>query len=331
MSMPFRTSHVARCGLRAGARSTRALPALALLAACTGGRPAEDAGAADAAAGDATALSAGPEPLVSVAFENPRNQVVLQVAIGDAGPFNFLLDTATDPSGLDLATADSLGIAVDRASGGLAVGTGSEDVRIYPVAIGGLSIGGVPFDTVPAMASTFLTMIGERLGMPLHGVLGVSFLHDKAVVIDYPARRVHIYDEALPVREGANVVSIPMERNGNDVVVPGLAVNGRPLRVTLDTGSSLVLSVYASAAERLGLDSLRANAREETVRGFRGEASILVATVDSIGLGPLVVRDAEVSFPERDGTTDGNLGNGYLQNFILTVDYLSERVTLERP
>jgi predicted aspartyl protease len=108
-------------------------------------------------------------------------------------------------------------------------------------------------------------------------------------------------------------------------------VNGRPLRVTLDTGSSLVLSVYASAAERLGLDSLRANAREETVRGFRGEASILVATVDSIGLGPLVVRDAEVSFPERDGTTDGNLGNGYLQNFILTVDYLSERVTLERP
>lgn len=268
---------------------------------------------------------------MSVPFRMPRDQILLEVEIDGRGPFNFLLDSATDPSGFDLATADSLGVPVDRESGGFAVGTGTEEVRIYPVAIGGLSIGGVPFDTVPAMASTFLTAIGERLGVPLHGVLGVSFLGDKAVVIDYPSRRIDIYAEALPVPEGEGVVSIPMEREGNDVVVPGFEVNGHALRVTLDTGSSLALSVYRWAAARTGLDSLRAGAREETVRGFRGQASIQVASVDSIGLASLTMYGPEVSFPERDGSTDGNLGNGYLGQFVLTLDYIAERVTLMRP
>lgn len=292
--------------------------------ACAGGEPATGDGAAAAAA-----APAGPEPVVSVDFENPRNQIVLQVGIGEAGPFNFLLDTATDPSAFDLDTADSLGIPVDRESGGFAVGTGSQDVRIYPVEIGGLSIGGVEFDTIASMAAGFLRRLGEPLGVPLHGVLGVSFLRDKAVVIDYPARRIHIYDEPVPVPEGPDVVSIPMEREGNDVVVPGFLVDGEPLRVTLDTGSSLVLSVYSTPAARLGIGD--GGAREDTVRGFRGEATIRVVDVDSIGLGPLQLRDVEVVLPGRDLLTEGNLGNGYLQHFVLTVDYLGERVTLQRP
>jgi hypothetical protein len=270
-------------------------------------------------------------PIASVPFDNPRNQIVVQATIGGAGPFNFLLDTATDPSGFDLDLADSLGFAVHRESGRLAVGTGSLDVRIYPTGVGGLSLGGVAFDTFPSMASGFLSGLGERLGRPLHGILGVSFLEDKAVVIDYPDRMVHIYDRPLPIPSGPNVVTMPMARNGNDIVIPDFQVNGRPVRVTLDTGSSLTLSIYAPAATRLGLDSLRASARGSTVRGYRGEASLQLARADSIGLGPLVVRHAEISFPERDGATDRNLGNGYLQGLILTLDYLSDRVSLERP
>ncbi len=300
-----------------------------LLLACAGGAPADDAGGA----GEEIAASApaGPEPMVSVDFRMPRNQIVVQARIGGAGPFNFLLDTATDPSGFDLATADSLGIPVDRESGGFAVGTGSQQVRIYPLEIGGLSIGGVEFDTIPAVASGYLRALGEPLGLPLHGVLGVSFLRGKAVVIDYPTRRVHIYDEPLPVPEGPDVVSIPMRRDGNDVVIPDFEVNGQPLLVTLDTGASLNLSVYRAAAERLGIDSLRARGKEAASRGFRGDASMVLITVDSIGLGPLQLHGAEVAFPERDRDTDGNLGNGYLRHFVLTVDYLAGRVTLARP
>lgn len=308
---------------------TRFLVALAMLSAlssCSGDRGVP----ADVPRG-AAAEDAGPQPLVTVPFDDPRNQIVVQVEIDGRSPFNFLLDTATDPSGFDLTTADSLGIPVDRASGGFAVGTGSDEVVIYPVSIGGLSVGGVAFDTLAAMSSGIIAMLGERLGIPLHGVLGVSFLHDKAVVIDYPNRRVSIYGEALPVPEGPDVVSMAMERNGNDIVIPDFRVNGHPLRVTLDTGSSLTLSVYGAAAERTGLDALREGARVDTVRGFRGAATTLTATVDSIGVGPLTMVDAEVSFPDRVGETDGNLGNGYLKAFVLTLDYIAGRVTLRRP
>ena len=97
------------------------------------------------------------------------------------------------------------------------------------------------------------------------------------------------------------------------MIVEPVYLNGGPLRVTLDTGSSLNLEVYSSAAARLGLDALRATADSGTVRGARGEATILTVRADSLRIGPVSRTDVEITFPERDGGTDGNLGNGFLR------------------
>jgi hypothetical protein len=270
-----------------------------------------------------------PTPVVTFPFELVRNQIVVPVTIGGQGPFHMLLDTAVDPSGIDLETALGAGVAIDTTVSGQAVGTGSGQTIIYPGEIAGLEIAGHSFEPFPTVASTIFGALGERLGRPLHGILGVSFLGSRTVRIDYPARRVSLYDEPWPNEPEPGGVALPLSRDGNDVVVDPFHVNGRPFRMSLDTGSSLTLELYSPTVTELGLDSLRAGAEAGTVMGARGEAAILTARVDSIGIGPLQVHDAEVTFPERDGSTDGNLGNGYLSEFVLTVDYLGGRLLLE--
>lgn len=266
---------------------------------------------------------------VVVPFEFTRNQIVMQVMLEGQGPFNMLLDTAVDPSAVDLATADQVGLPVDRDASGEASGTGSDRRTIYAAEITGLQIAGRRFEPLPAVAVD-MAALEERLGVPLHGVLGYSFLSTRAVKIDYPARQVHIYDGAAPESTSPDRFEIPMTFEGHDVVIDPLHVNDLPLRVSLDTGSSLTLEVYGPAVERLGLGHLREDAEAGSVMGARGEATILTSPVGSIRVGNLESPDPEIIFPERDGRTDGNLGNGFLQSFVLTVDYVSKRVIIER-
>lgn len=289
---------------------TAAGAALALGCATRGGEPTD--------AGDA----------VRVPFDLVRRQVVVEVRIGGRGPYAMLIDTAVSPSGIDLETARALGLDIDTDAGGEAAGTGSGRVPIYPTRIEDLSIGGLEAGTIEAVAMD-LGPLGARLGRPLHGVLGYSFLRGRAVRIDYPARTVDIIRGAYgrPVADGG--VEFPLELAGTDVHLGPVFVDGAPLDVSLDTGSSLTLEVSGHAVERLGLAALRAAADTSVVRGARGEALVFGATADSLRIGGLTVLSPRIDFPERDRAVDGNLGNGFLRHFVLTVDYVGRRVILE--
>src|SRR2546430_17463333 len=53
---------------------------------------------------------------VEVPFEFVHNQIVVEVKIAGKGPYSMLLDTDTDPSAIDLATARELGLKLDGRS-----------------------------------------------------------------------------------------------------------------------------------------------------------------------------------------------------------------------
>src|SRR3977135_256741 len=53
---------------------------------------------------------------VEVPFEFVANQIIVQVKIAGKGPYSMLLDTDTDPSAIDLATARELGLRLDARS-----------------------------------------------------------------------------------------------------------------------------------------------------------------------------------------------------------------------
>ena len=300
--------------------------AVTALGAGSGGCAAPQSEPEGRAAPDAAEV---PEAVVSVPFELVRNQIVLQVRLGEHGPFNMLLDTAVNPSAIDMAAAERAGQPVDRSVQSEASGTGSDRVTIFGARIEGLTMEGHEFEPIDALA-TNMTALGERLGRPLHGILGHSFLSTRAVRIDYPGRVVHIFEGPAPEPPDGERFEMSLLRDGTDVLIEPVYLNGQPLTVTLDTGSSLTLEVYGHAATRLGLDDLRASADSGTVVGARGEASILAATADSLRVGPFTLGDPEVVFPERDRDTDGNIGNGFFRDLVLTVDYVANRLIITR-
>src|SRR5262249_22940495 len=121
---------------------------------------------------------------VEIPFEFEHNQVIVQVKIAGKGPFNMLLDTNTDPSAIDTAAARDLGLAVGS-KGSPATGGGTQTNTIYSTVLQNVEVGGIVARELAA-ATIDLTKLAEKLGRPIQGVLGYSFLKDRIVQIDYP-------------------------------------------------------------------------------------------------------------------------------------------------
>jgi len=116
---------------------------------------------------------------------------MLPVKINGAVTFDMMLDTGTDPSAIDLATAKAVGLKLDptgrRSSGG---GTGVN--LAYETRLPLLGVGGLAAKNVPAVAID-LSEVSRRFGRPVHGILGHSLLNGRIVQIDYPKRVVRFY------------------------------------------------------------------------------------------------------------------------------------------
>src|SRR2546423_13849147 len=109
---------------------------------------------------------------VEVPFEFVANQIIVQAKIGGKGPFNMLIDTDTDPSAIDATTAKELGLDVG-ARGSVASGGGTEKNIVYPTRLPTIEVGAVSARDVLA-ATIDLKKLGEKIGKPIHGVLGYS-------------------------------------------------------------------------------------------------------------------------------------------------------------
>jgi hypothetical protein len=65
------------------------------------------------------------DPIIEVPFEFVQSEIILRVKVNDQGPFNMALDTGTDPSAIDLATAKRIGLKLaDKGQRGEGGGTG---------------------------------------------------------------------------------------------------------------------------------------------------------------------------------------------------------------
>jgi hypothetical protein len=108
------------------------------------------------------------QQVIEVPFDFFRNEIIVQVKVDGKGLFNMMLDTGTDPSAIDIATARELGLKLDSV-GGKATGGGSGVNLAYGTKLPLVELGGITAKNVEA-AAIDLTKVSERLGKPLHGV-----------------------------------------------------------------------------------------------------------------------------------------------------------------
>ena len=261
-----------------------------------------------------------------IPFKLIENQVVVAISLGGKGVFASLLDVAVAPSVVDLALARELGLPIDESAPGEAAGQGAESATFYPSELRDLQIDGHVVGTIEAVAAD-LASLGARLGRPLHAILGQSFFEGRIVQFDYPHRLLKL--DPVIVEGG---FSLPIEGAADLTPVVPVTVNDRQAPVLLDTGSSLTLGIYLDAVDDLALASARDAATPRILTGARGKVEAREGVVESLALGDVRLERVPTVFlprPASDPTrASGNLGNGFLQHTILTLDYRRRRLNI---
>jgi len=282
-----------------------------------------------------SAQAGGKQQVVEVPFDFYKNEIILQVKVNGKGPFNMMLDTGTDPSAVDLTTARDIGLKL-HPLGKPGTGGGTDVNLTYYTELPLVEVSSFTVKDVETLALD-LSKVSERLGKPLHGVLGHSVLNGRIVQIDYPNRVVRFYSQPL-FSKAANTPkrSVLSFRYADNVLLDDVFVNGKKVVGNLDTGSSGTFNLTPAAVSYLGLEEEFNQAPVSTDVGYNGVSQNRKGKVNNVTVGGISVDAPAVIYfgkgTGRDKKPWGiNIGNAFLKDFVLTLDYRNKLVVLERP
>jgi len=274
---------------------------------------------------------------VEIPFDFVRNEIVVQVRVDGKGPFNMMLDTGTDPSVIDLATAKELGLKLSSAGGPIS-GGGTDKNLAYETKLPLVEAGGLTVKNLAAVAVD-ISKVGERLGKPLHGVLGHSLLNGRVVQIDYANHVVRFYSKS-PFTKGDRQVNTAKRtvvsfRYDDNVLIDDVFVNGKKMTANLDTGSSGSFHLTPAAVSYLGLEDEVNRARATSSVGYNNVSENREGKVSNVTIGGISVDEPSVTFFGKGAGRDKkpwglNIGNVFLKDFLVTIDYRSKLITLEK-
>lgn len=124
-------------------------------------------------------------------------------------------------------------------------------------------------------------------------------------------------------------------RYDDNVLIDGVSVNGKKLTGNLDTGSDGTFQLTPAAVSYLGLDDEVSKAQVSASVGYNGVAENRKGNLRNVTIGGISVDAPAVIFfgkgTGRDKKVWGiNIGNAFLKDFVMTIDYQNRLITLER-
>jgi len=277
-------------------------------------------------------------PAIEIPFDFYRNEIVLEVKVNGKGPFSMMLDTGTDPSAIELLTARELGLKLIPL-GSPPVGGGNAPRQVYGVYLPLVEVGGITTRNLESVAID-LSKISERIGKPIQGVLGHSLLKGRIVQIDYPNRIVRFYSQSpfakMPKQPNTPTHTVLRFRYVDNVLIDDVFVNGKKMVANFDTGSNGTFDLTPPAVAYLGMEEEVSRAPASSDVGYNGVAENKKGELNNVTIGGISVDGAPVVFfakgTGRDKRPWGiNIGNEFLKDFVVTIDYRSKLITLEKP
>ncbi len=266
-----------------------------------------------------------------IPFTFDRDIIMIQGMLNGSGPYNFVLDTGTDPSVVDLSLSKEIAL--------FHVSLGDQDVgedQLVSIEVPTplkLKVGDLPASRKMFLALD-LTEISDKLGTPVHGILGYNFIRDNILQIKYSERTLSFF----PFGEGpqnTNAPGMPIEfiDDGTFPVLDDVIVNGKPVRISLDTGSNKTLTLFTAGVAHVGLNEALENAALIESVGFGGADESKVVDSISVAVGDHTPRSMTIYcdvFSQKSkvplSTRGGNMGNKIFQHFTVTFDYEKKRV-----
>ncbi|SEL65461.1 Predicted aspartyl protease [Sphingomonas palmae] len=182
----------------------------------------------------ALAPSATSQPADDLSFAEVDRRMTVPVEIAGAGTYRFIIDTGAQRSVISRQLARRLGLPAGR--------------RVRLTAMTGSSI----VDTAIIPSLSVSTLGGEQIEAPALdgvdlgalGLLGIDTLQRHRLVIDFDAARMSVAASTRrdrAVRAAPGEIVIQARSIFGQLVVTNATINGRRVRVVLDTGTSISL------------------------------------------------------------------------------------------
>jgi hypothetical protein len=229
-------------------------------------------------------------------------------------PIQFTLETGGSLFAISARAAKALGLRVDSVE--MAPGVPSPRASIDSLNIGGATLHGL-----------IARVDAQFDGMNEDGLVSIPMLADLLWTIDLANSRLVLERGSLPAPNGRDVFAIAGKDRGRRIDIP-LNVGGQQEAAVLDTRYADWIIVSDSLIPRLALAGPLRNAG--TAWGpAQGTFEMRGARLaDSVTLGRYAVPRAAIVFRDRRGAV---VGNAFLEQFVITVDYKNQRVRFQRP
>jgi hypothetical protein len=256
----------------------------------------------------------------SFKFDPEDPCVLIPVRVGTKD-YQFVLDTGSTVSVFDVSLRSHLGPRVDSARVAVPHG-GDMELELYPSP--DARVGSLPLTKGPVLCRD-CTLFREASGYSIYGLVGLDFLRDWIITIDFDKGRL---DVLLPgtERDPNWGESVPFVYDTNGMMFI-LATVGENVRTAfeVDTGDANTGRLDDSLLTRLvGSNEARVNSRG-TVLDLSGIHSARVARLSHLCLGPF--RHENLRFL---GGNQNALGLNYLFRYLVTIDFPNERLYLAK-
>ena len=124
-----------------------------------------------------------------IPFKFEQNEIIVKVKINNKGPYNFLFDTGTNPSVINIKTAKRIGLQLNEIN--RKVGKKNK-TRIYLCYLPKITVGKISQDSLLSVALN-LSVFKTKFIEPIEGIIGYSFFNSKIFTIDYAKREILFY------------------------------------------------------------------------------------------------------------------------------------------
>ncbi len=264
------------------------------------------------------------QPEVQVPFELREDFPVplVEVHIGDRGPYLFAIDTAAACTVLVRSRlADELGLeTVGTAAVGDASGKPTRPAEL--VRLPELRFGGAVARDAIAVSHSPSAAHAASIPDDADGILGRVLFESLLLTLDYPGRRLVMREGRLEA--GPSVTPFELV---HDVMQIDVDIDGRRAPVLLDSGHRGTVTLPASWAVRLPLAGpLVAAGQTATVNVTYSRRTARLA--GSVQLAGVRIESPVLFF--ADEHTPSLLGAGLLREFAVTIDQRARLVRFQR-
>ena len=256
--------------------------------------------------------------------------VLVPSHVNNTGPYNFILDSGATHCLISPELASNLGVQSESEEEGFG---GGGAVQLSLARVHSVAVGSAQQENTQVVITHDLRRIFAALKVTVDGAIGFTFMKDFRVTIDYE-RKVLWFARPSDGHDETNHSgsSIPFTLAPADPKILLQAfVNGQgPFQFTLDTGAGQSV-ISPGVANRLNVRSEKAIVGT----GVGGQTPMSRARLESLTVGDATVRDHIVvigGFFEAislavGAKMDGIIGNNFLNQFRVTLDYPQGRLS----